>query len=281
MGSDLAPSMPAIHVHQPSTTWFQLFSTLRWLLAEPGINSENYIVCAPTGTEKTIDAGLIISHHLQKRQNLEKFVVPTWPLTEQQVSTWRKKLECDRSPRCSGGGEHPNQPVWCHPLNLIKLEICLLHPVGLSVNDGTDEKLSSLSYTSVDSIVNTILFLGQRTMLAKIDVWSAYWVSSSGLQGSRLAVARLDQLVLFYFKQALAQSTTRSYKSAKKKYLAFCCTVHCSPVPVSEAGLFAFCGISGSRWSFCYNNQVLFIRGAVLATPRLVIWPPTACPEWN
>ena len=63
--------------------------------------------------------------------------------------------------------------------------------MGLSVNDGTDEKLSSLSYTSVDSIVNTILFLGQRTMLAKIDVWSAYWVSSSGLQGSRLAVARL------------------------------------------------------------------------------------------
>ena len=57
-------------------------------LAKPGINGENYIVCAPTGTGKTLVAGLIISHHLQKRQNLEKkviFIVPTRPLVEQQA----------------------------------------------------------------------------------------------------------------------------------------------------------------------------------------------------
>ena len=56
-------------------------------LARPGINGENYIFCAPTGTGKTLVAGLIISDHLQKRQNLEKkviFVVPTRPLAEQQ-----------------------------------------------------------------------------------------------------------------------------------------------------------------------------------------------------
>ena len=56
-------------------------------LAQPGINGENYIFCAPTGTGKTLVAGLIISDHLQKRQNLEKkvvFVVPTRPLAEQQ-----------------------------------------------------------------------------------------------------------------------------------------------------------------------------------------------------
>ena len=64
-------------------------------------------------------------------------------------------------------------------LNLINLDsgglflICLMHPVGLSVNNSIDEKLSSLSYMSVDNIVNTILFLGQGAMVAKIDVQSA------------------------------------------------------------------------------------------------------------
>ena len=48
--------------------------------------------------------------------------------------------------------------------------------MGLSVNDGIDEKLSSLSYVSVDDIVNTILSLGQGTMRAKIDVRNAYRV---------------------------------------------------------------------------------------------------------
>ena len=56
-------------------------------LAQPGMNGENYIICAPTGTGKTLVAGLIISNHLQGRKNLKKkvvFVVPTRPLAEQQ-----------------------------------------------------------------------------------------------------------------------------------------------------------------------------------------------------
>ena len=64
-------------------------------LAEPGINGENYIVCAPTGTGKTLVAGLIISHHLQKRKNLEKkiiFVVPTRPLAEQQATELQRLI---------------------------------------------------------------------------------------------------------------------------------------------------------------------------------------------
>ena len=64
-------------------------------LAEPGINGENYIVCAPTGTGKTLVAGLIISHHLQKRQNLAKkvvFIVPTRPLAEQQAKELQKLI---------------------------------------------------------------------------------------------------------------------------------------------------------------------------------------------
>ena len=57
-----------------------------------------------------------------------------------------------------------------------RLILDLSHPEGQSVNDGINEKLSSLSYVSVDDIVNTILLLGQGAMLAKIDVRSAYRV---------------------------------------------------------------------------------------------------------
>ena len=62
----------------------------------------------------------------------------------------------------------------------------------------------------------------------------------AGLQPSRLAVERLDQLVQFYFKQALAPATTRSYESAKKRYLAFCATIQSGPIPVTEARLLHF-----------------------------------------
>ena len=57
-------------------------------LAQPGINGENYIFCAPTGTGKTLIAGLVISDRLQKRQNLEKkviFVVSRRSYAEQQA----------------------------------------------------------------------------------------------------------------------------------------------------------------------------------------------------
>jgi len=68
-------------------------------LAQPGINGENYIICAPTGTGKTLVAGLIISDHLQRRQNSEKkvfFVVPTRPLAEQQARELQRLIPGSR-----------------------------------------------------------------------------------------------------------------------------------------------------------------------------------------
>ena len=55
----------------------------------------NYIICAPAGTGKTVVAGLIISDHLQKRQNSGKkvaFVVPTRSLAEQQARKLRSLI---------------------------------------------------------------------------------------------------------------------------------------------------------------------------------------------
>lgn len=57
-------------------------------LAKPGIDGKNYIIVAPTGSGKTLVAGLIISEHLRKKQHCLPchvvFVVNTRPLAEQQ-----------------------------------------------------------------------------------------------------------------------------------------------------------------------------------------------------
>ena len=64
--------------------------------------------------------------------------------------------------------------------------------------------------------------------------------SGTDQQSNRLALARLDQLVQFYFKQALAPATARSYETAKKRYLIFCESVQLPSVPASEAVLLRF-----------------------------------------
>ena len=57
-------------------------------LAQPGVEGKNYIIIAPTGSEKTVVAALVISNHLQKNQLHQSchvvFVVNTKPLAEQQ-----------------------------------------------------------------------------------------------------------------------------------------------------------------------------------------------------
>ena len=50
----------------------------------------------------------------------------------------------------------------------------LSFPNKTSVNDGISQELSSLSYVSVDDAVKQILEFGPGTMLAKLDVQSAY-----------------------------------------------------------------------------------------------------------
>ena len=50
----------------------------------------------------------------------------------------------------------------------------LSYPQDRSVNDGIDPALCSLKYTSVDQVAETIATLGQGSLLAKIDVESAY-----------------------------------------------------------------------------------------------------------
>ncbi len=57
-------------------------------LAKPGIQGENYIICLPTGTGKTLTASIVIAEHLKGKTLGERrtvlFVVPTQQLAFQQ-----------------------------------------------------------------------------------------------------------------------------------------------------------------------------------------------------
>ena len=50
----------------------------------------------------------------------------------------------------------------------------LSHPEGRSVNDRIEPELCSLKYISVDDAVRVVLELGLDTLLAKLDIQSAY-----------------------------------------------------------------------------------------------------------
>ena len=61
-----------------------------------------------------------------------------------------------------------------HSSNKWCLILDLSHPRNHSVNDGIRRDLCSLSYTSVDNIVQKILMMGRGTLLAKIDIEHAF-----------------------------------------------------------------------------------------------------------
>ena len=63
-----------------------------------------------------------------------------------------------------------------HKLNKWWLIVDLSSPGGASVNDRIDKEMCSLSYTSVDTVVEKILDLGRNALLAKLDIKKAYWM---------------------------------------------------------------------------------------------------------
>ena len=61
-----------------------------------------------------------------------------------------------------------------HQPNKWRLIVDLSHPVDFSVNDSILKNLSSIVYITIDTAIQEILRLGKGTMLAKIDVKSAF-----------------------------------------------------------------------------------------------------------
>lgn len=75
----------------------------------------------------------------------------------------------------------------CHKPGKWRLIVDLSAPEGHSVNDGIPKHLCSLSYISVDNITNTVLHLGEGSLLAKADVKEAF---------RNIPVAPVDRLLL-------------------------------------------------------------------------------------
>ena len=61
-----------------------------------------------------------------------------------------------------------------HQPNKWRLIVDLSHPKGASVNDGIPKHLCSMSYITVDDAISRIITLGRGTLLAKIDIQSAF-----------------------------------------------------------------------------------------------------------
>ena len=61
-----------------------------------------------------------------------------------------------------------------HQPNKWRLIVDLSHPAGHSVNDGIPKDLCSLTYITVDMAIEQLVTLGRGTLMAKIDIKSAF-----------------------------------------------------------------------------------------------------------
>ena len=101
------------------------------------------------------------------------------------------------------------------------------------------------------------MFAGTRSQIAPHRNTSRS-VAGTSDSAARLDSDRLDRLANLYFVKGLAQSTERSYGSAKKRYLAFCDLVGETPVPATVATLQVH-GLLGSRQTEASVDKGLFL----------------------
>ena len=85
-------------------------------LAVPGLQGKNYIFVAPTGTGKTLVAGYIIMHHLNKmlregRKGKVAFITPTRQLTFQQKTKLQEYVPGIRVVEITGASGRPMHPL--------------------------------------------------------------------------------------------------------------------------------------------------------------------------
>ena len=71
----------------------------------------------------------------------------------------------------------------------------LSFPPNLSVNDGIDPSLCSLSYMSVDQVADTATQYGRGALLAKVDIESPYRLIPVQLQDCPLQAVVLDNKI--------------------------------------------------------------------------------------
>ena len=94
-------------------------------------------------------------------------------LAQNRVVQFPKPAAEQLGVHCSPIGVIPKK----HQPNKWRLIVDLSSPNGASVNDGIDKEIYSLSYTSVDAVVEKILELGRGALLAKLKWKFAFqWI---------------------------------------------------------------------------------------------------------
>jgi len=91
-------------------------------------------------------------------------------LAQNRVIQFPKPAAEQLGVHCSPIGVIPKK----HKPNKWRLIVDLSSPNGASINDGIDKEICSLSYTSVDAVVEKILELGRGALLPKLDIKQAY-----------------------------------------------------------------------------------------------------------
>ena len=79
------------------------------------------------------------------------------------------------------------------PIGVVRKNLHPQHlsfPLGKSVNDGIDPVFSTVQYTSFDKVLDSVAKLGRNTLLAKMDILSAF----------RLLILHPSDFELFGFK---------------------------------------------------------------------------------
>ena len=126
-------------------------------LAQPGLDGGNYIICAPTGSGKTLVAAMIISEHLKKGQEIGVqrkvlFLVKTQQLAHQQKDQLEKYVRGARTAKVLGEGD---QMLIAPILPTMDLIVCT---AGKICNELKNKKvfISQFSLLVVDECHHTV-----------------------------------------------------------------------------------------------------------------------------
>ena len=125
-------------------------------LAQPGIDGENYIICAPTGSGKTLVAANIISEHLKKGQEIGEerkvlFLVKTQQLAHQQKDQLEKYVNGARTAKVVGEEQMLIAPI----LPSIDLIVCTAGKIHNELENKTVH-ISQFSLLVVDECHHTV-----------------------------------------------------------------------------------------------------------------------------
>ena len=125
-------------------------------LAQPGLDGKNYIICAPTGSGKTLVAAMIISEHLKKGQEIGEerkvlFLVKTQLLAHQQKDQLEKYVIGARTDKVVGEEQMLIAPI----LSSIDLIVCTAGKIRNELENKTIH-ISQFSLLVVDECHHTV-----------------------------------------------------------------------------------------------------------------------------